>query len=344
MNKKILFDKINSYLLNKTVSDQNNYKFIKLIYDLNSYCFAFVQYKNNKLSVNLYGGTNSEQGQKFGLILKNKISSILNKINGKFHFFISLNDGINYPENISNYIKKHIIMLSAYSIIGREEIEFLIPDLYILTDNHRVGLIRSYKNNIPFFKRIPIAKFRGSQTGGLYNMEAVIANNLPRLKGAHMSLDYPFLLDIRFINSYNIQNTDGDKYINYMNNKFGPPFPLEPMENFNRNRYLLCFDGNESPPFARPEIIMISGSVPLFQTKFIKYWSIFLKDGINYIKINDDLTNLIDVIHYLNNNNKIALKIANNARQLALDVITPSFQDEYLIHILNSISNYINKK
>jgi hypothetical protein len=235
-------------------------------------------------------------------------------------------------------------MLSAYSTLERNEIEFLIPDLYILSNNHRIGFIRSYRNNIPFFKRLPIAKFRGSQTGGLYNMNAVLKNDLPRLKGAHMSLDYSSLLDIRFINSYDIQNTDGEKYIDYMNNKFGSPSALEPMENFNRNRYLLCFDGNESPPFARPEIIMISGSVPLFQTNYIKYWSIFLEDYVNYIKINDDLSNLIDVINYLNNNKEIALKIANNARQLALDVITPSFQDEYLIHILNSISNYINKK
>jgi hypothetical protein len=171
-------------------------------------------------------------------------------------------------------------------------------------------------------------------------MKEVSLNKIPRLKAAHLSLKYPDLLDVRFIYSYNTQSNGGQIYIDYMMKTFGPPAEAEHMKNFNKFRYLLCFDGNNAPPYERPETIMISGSVPLYQTNYEKYWSFLLSDGINYIKINDDLSNLITVIKDLNANPERALKIAEEARKLAKEVLMPDFFESYLIEVINKVSYF----
>jgi len=341
MNKKdILFHRINQYCRNKSISKEHNEEFIKLISN-SPFCIAYIQViKDKKIHIDLYGNI-STQGLIFKEVIKKKINSISCFITGELYFFMSFNDGINYPIKIYDYIKNHIIMLSPYSKTGREEIECLIPDLFIIQENNKQVFLRTLNTIIPIKDKIPIAKFRGSQTGGFYNMNSVKTNNLPRLKGIHLALEYPTLLDIKFINSYDIQNTGGQEYIDYMTNKFGNPAKFEPMYEFNKNRYLICFDGNEAPPYFRSEAIMVSGSVPLIQTNYIKYWSIFLEDGINYIKIKDDLSNLIDTVNYLNDNIEIAEEIAKNAKDLAKELLMPDFIDEYFLYVFNSITDLI---
>jgi hypothetical protein len=250
-----------------------------------------------------------------------------------------LNDGVQFPQKIADFIKKHIIFVGCYSPIG-DDFVILIPDMYMLMPVHEKEYYEVSKNIIPFNSKIPVAKFRGSQTGPgvFYNMTVVQNMTRPRLKAAHISLEYPNLLDVRFIDSYNVQNIGGEEYVNYMNSKFGPVAPREKMKDFNKNMYLLCFDGNHAPPFARPEMIMASGSVPIFQTNYNKYWSFLLEDKKNYIKIKDDLSDLVDTVNYLNNNKPVAETIANNAKELATNIINYDFIHEYFVEVLNLIS------
>jgi hypothetical protein len=284
------------------------------------------------------------QANVFMETIKNTIHRLKDKIKGNFYFFTgNLNDGIDYPDYILEYIKKHIIFLGCFSKKGRDDVEILIPDYYLLTDGFKNDYIKTYLSYIPFYDRIPIAKFRGSQTGGLYNMEEVKKMTNPRLKAVHMSLKNPELLDIRFINSYNIQNTGGEEYIQYMTNTFGPVNRYEPMENFNKNRYLLCFDGNHATPLARPETIMCSGSVPIFQTNYIKYWSAFLKEDENCVRIKDDLSDLLETVQFLNKNPTLSENIATNARKLAEEVMAPEFWLEYITYIFNTLHFKINE-
>ena len=333
--ESILLQKVKDNLSKKQISSKYNQQFIHMIKNSN-FCFGYIVMDDNKnVDCHLYGNI-SNQAKDFRNIIMSIIHQFKNQIKVKLNFFMQFEDGLDYSDDILEFIKKHIILLSPYSKIGREDLEILIPDMYMMLQKNRNDFYATMNNNIPFQQRIPIAKFRGSQTGGVYNMEEVRKMNLPRLKANHLSKQFPQLLDSKLI-SYDCQNTGGQEYINYMNKTFGPPAPKEPMSSFNHYRYLLCFDGNQAPPFARPETIMISHSVPFFQTEYIKYWSCFLKDHENYIFIKKDLSNLISSIQEMNQNYECSLKIANKARELAEKIMLPSFQDSYFINVLNQI-------
>ena len=332
--ENILLQKVVYNISKKQFSLEHNQHFITLIQNT-LFCFANIIMDDHKnVSCHLYGRV-SNQAKDFGNIMVSKINSLKSHLSGKLNFFMQFEDGMDYPSDIIEYIKKHIIFVNSCSKLGREDIEILIPDYYLLQQKTRDTIRSTLNNNIPFHKRIPIAKFRGSQTGGLYNMEQVRKMNLPRLKASHLSKQFPQYLDSKLF-SYNCQNTGGQEYINYMNSTFGPPATKEPMENFNKYRYLLSMDGNTAT-YSRPEIIMFSGSVLFLQTEYIKYWSCFLQDGYNCILIKEDLSNLIPKIKEMNENYEQSLQIANNAKELAQQVIHPYFQDYYFIKVLNLI-------
>jgi len=338
---RFLISKINNQLNKKDISLNNNQIFIKLLNNCSNIFFsiAFVEIDENlNIKITLIG-CNSNQANIFIKTLEKKILKILLDfyLTNSFQFFVTLNDGINFDLEIKNYIKKHIILLGAYSLIGEEDLIIIIPDFCLLEEDNFQILNKVKKNQILFDKKQSIAKFRGSQTGGEYNLNEIIKKTIPRLKGCFLSLENPLLLDIRFINSYDIQNTGGLDYINFMNKTFGAVKHFESLDSFNYFKYLICFDGNSAPPFLRPESIMSSGSVPIFQTNYNKYWSEFLKENVNYIKIKDDLSDLLDKIIFLNKNPLMAENIAKNALYLSKNLINEEFCQLYLKNIITLI-------
>ncbi|MDP3371777.1 MAG: glycosyl transferase family 90 [Candidatus Paracaedibacteraceae bacterium] len=345
--QQTLITRIEKSFAHKKISKEYNDQFEQILktQPIGDISFARVTMtKEKKLRVNLINKNPSEQESVFSSVVSDFIKKNISKINGPFDFFIHLDNGIQYEDTIISFIKNHIILLNPYSISGREGMETLIPDYYILQKGFRKNFINAYKNTIPFLERTPTAKFRGSQTGGAYTMDAVKKMEFPRLKGAHLSLKYPDLLDIRFINTYSLQSDNSAEYINYMTKTFGLPAGYEDMKDQNKFRYLICFDGNHAPPFARPETIMASGSVPLFQTKYENFWISLLIDGVNYMKINNDLSNLVDTVRDLNAHPEYAQKIAGDARKLAEEVLMPEFMDRYLITVLNKVSDFQKNK
>jgi hypothetical protein len=50
------------------------------------------------------------------------------------------------------------------------------------------------------------------------------------------------------------------------------------------------------------------------------------------------LSDLVDTVNYLNNNNQVAETIANNAKELATNIINYDFIHEYFVEVLNLIS------
>jgi hypothetical protein len=342
--KETIFDNVIETLSKKKLSNTNNELFIDMIKNTN-FCFCHLIIQDNLVVSKLYGNNLNQQGIIFQNILERKIKELIlfYKLNlNNINFFSCFTDGLNFPINIKEFMVENILFINCYTDLSNSYEIILIPDFYLMENKFKKDYIESSNNNIPFFKRKPIAIFRGSQTGGIYNMQAIHKMELPRLKGVFMSRDNPQLLDIKFINSYKIQS-NCEKYSKYMNKMFGPPASYEKMKDLNNNRFLLCFDGNHAPPFARPEIIMVSGSVPLFQTNYQKYWSCLLKDEINYIKINDDLLNLIPKIEFLKEHPNKAKKIADNAKELANKILNFNFQDEYIVFILKKINDKNNQ-
>jgi hypothetical protein len=291
--------------------------------------------RDKKITTTRYGKPITDEYER---ILINQIKKLNVSLINPMRFFVLYTDGIEYPEEVIDLIEKHIVLLGCYSLPGHLYHELMIPDFNLLAQRDIYQKVA--KIVTPFSERIPIAKFRGAQTGGMYNMEAVRSLTLPRLRARHLAKAHPDCLDVHFTLTYQIQNNGGEEYVRYMKETFGSNAAYERMDTLTSHRYLLSFDGNGAT-YARQEMIMASGSVPLFQTRFVKYWSHFLEDGENYIHINDDLSNLVETVQNLNENPKMAEEIASNARSLANEVLSPEFQDEYLSYILESISHKI---
>lgn len=270
-------------------------------------------------------------------ILLHRISMLIQHLDKSkiISFFLSLADGIHFPDEINKMIdNQEVIMLYCCDYLTSNRPLILVPDPYMLCDSKRLYCHQSSQFNLPFHERKNLAVFRGAQTGGGFCMQSVKEMKIPRLIGMHKMLERPDLLDIR-MNSYTCQSDDAE-YAEYMTKTFGPPGTFQHVTETATNKYFLSFDGNYVA-FSRPEIAMASGSVPLIQTRYKKYWSRFLVDGVNYMHIKDDLSNLIEVVEFLNCNPEKAEEIAKNARETYIKYIRPEFADALLVNVLNLI-------
>ncbi len=247
-------------------------------------------------------------------------------------FFFIADDAIDYENTsveILDFINNKIILLSNDTRIGELQISVLIPDYYIcdLTDfNNTINSLK--ENNTAFKNRKPLAKFIGNQTGGMYNANTI--NTIPRLIAIHIGKNNKQLLDIKF-NNYNCQSTP--EFANYMKKTFGKEAPYEPMKALCNYKFLLSFDGNGSA-WKRPEIIMHSKSIPLFQTRYEKFWTCCLVSGVNYIKINDDVSNLVSTVKHLKSNPELELSISEKAQNLATQILIPDFIKLYFTELV----------
>lgn len=322
----------------KTVSDEKNDEFMRLCYDHRLNFFKFT-YKASEKNLNFcLSGELKEHELNIANCVNHAFQRISTRLKSDIVFFFNANDGTIFPDPIQKLIDHHILLINSCALLLDNNPRILVVDPYMLSDNKIIYNECVYLKGLqtPFNKRINKADFCGSQTGGDYNMNSVHELKIPRLKAIHLKLHYPDLLDIKF-NNYSCQSDNSPEYLEYMNKTFGPACPFESIIMSLKNKYLLSFDGN-FVAFSRPELIMASGSVPLIQTRYRKYWSRFLVDGENYIHIKDDLSNLISTIEYLNANPDIAERIATNARETYEKYIAFEFADELFIHVLNAMS------
>lgn len=264
-----------------------------------------------------------------------KFTNIFNKIhvNKNFDIFISLFDGFQLNKQIVTYVNTHIYLLVSELHINSNIKAIIIPDLYVLEgiDDDK-NMFDKNVDVLPFHVRRNIAKFIGAATGHKFTYEN--KENVPRFKACYLSIQHPQLLDCKF-----------SKYVNatFLKDIFGDPAPIEGHNKMSDYKYLLSFDGNVSS-WKRPESILHSYSVPFFQTKYNKFYSELLvpfpEENANYVKIENDLSNLIEMVEYFNNNQDKAQEIANNAKNLANSILTDEFIFEFLENKLNYISDY----
>lgn len=336
--QQLLIDRMKESIRSKTTSASYGDEFVNLLKEADLGGTAILRFtvnQNGICSTNLvYGPSNITRIPYVKSRLRQHIKGTKN-----VDFFVSLQDGNFFTDTIKNFVKEHIIFLSCEDQIG-EELSTIIPDFYIANTDQfgeKIKSIRKKRIFTPFLKRITLAKFIGAQTGGIYSLENI--NEIPRLKAFHLARSYPQFLKIDFT-SYTCQAAN-QEYIDYMYHTFGPPAKAEPQIRLLDYRYLLCFDGNTSA-WERPEIIMHSGSVPLFQTRFEKFWTLLLEDGVNYLKIENDLSNLIDIVKLLNDHPEYAQKVAKEAQSLAEDVLTPSFINTFFSELFKEVASLQN--
>ena len=199
----------------------------------------------------------------------------------------------------------------------------LVPDHYILDPWFFNIIIPKICNvDIKFNDKLPICFFRGAYTGHRILENDILMNK--RIKCAMKFKDNPFF-DIKLNECDNFPKEDlKTKYNLDLVNRVDP-------SEYCRYKYCLSIDGYVSA-WRRPVEIMYARSVLLMQHSFKQYFYDRLIDGHNYIRINDDFSNLDEKVDFLIKNEDIAKQIAKHGYDLALEI----FNQNALINTLKS--------
>jgi beta-1,4-mannosyl-glycoprotein beta-1,4-N-acetylglucosaminyltransferase len=81
-----------------------------------------------------------------------------------------------------------------------------------------------------------------------------------------------------------------------------------------------------------------SGCVPFLISNGTCWFSSLIKPYVHYIPINYDLSNLIEQIEYVKNNDTIAEQIAKNALQFSKEYFSSEYQKKYLLENINKFT------
>lgn len=190
---------------------------------------------------------------------------------------------------------------------------FLPLDDYFFTN----GVLNTFKQYwIKWEDRKGIALWRGGCSG--------LGNDSVRIRTVKTLIDYPYA-DVK-LNKYWYEN----KNIPY--NYFADKVDLK--EFFN-NKIFLIIDGNIIA--SNHMWGFATGCVPFLISNAKCWFSEFLKPFVNYIPIKYDLSDLIEKIEWVRNNDELAEKISKNALEFVDDIFSSDFQHAYLRVSINNI-------
>lgn len=178
--------------------------------------------------------------------------------------------------------------------------------------------------------------WRGSLTGFSNNK---IKN--PRLKLCQMSLDYPDIINAGLTKggSFKGRKEINSPYIKFVNKQELDKFQKEYL-NWQKQvqyKYIINIEGNVSA--FRGSFLFSLESVVLWvnPTKHYLWFEKYLENYENCIFIKRDLSNLLEVINWLQNNDNKARKIAERGKKLYDTLLTKEAIDKYSTFILNSL-------
>lgn len=188
---------------------------------------------------------------------------------------------------------------------------YLVPDFEFFLSN---GYQKLRNTPLPEWdNRSPLAYFRGTDTGVFAHRNISTAQ---RVKLCIMAKEYPEFVDAK------ITATQHDESYLNIYSSLGILADRAPPERIFDYKYNIDVDGNTNS-WIGLQTKLLSGGVVLKVDSLENYEQWFyrkLQPWINFVPIKHDLSNLIEVIDYLNGNESHAREIAKNGRQLILDM------------------------
>lgn len=223
----------------------------------------------------------------------------------------------------------------AFAFSKREgESKILMPDFEILCSGQRfMKFLLDLSSQFTWKQKEDIAFFRGASTGN-YSPKAPFFNNT-RARLVFFSYYNPEFVNARFSVVY--QKELGAKL-----RAFGIPINKASIPEHYTYKYLMDVDGNTST-FARCRWILASNSVLLKVKSENRQWYYkALKTGENYIEIEEDLANLIEVISYLRENDAEAYAIAMKGQTLAKKIFSPAMRDKFILTLIHRYAKLVD--
>jgi hypothetical protein len=149
-------------------------------------------------------------------------------------------------------------------------------------------------------------------------------------------------VDARFTD-HKLQTTEsesGKAYINFMNQTFGndPSKFFIRFEDQVHYKYIVSLDGNISA-WERVVFALNMGSVLLYHTYFVQFFTPYLKENVHYIGIRSDMSDLKEKIDYLRSHPDKSKEIIHNAQNFASKNISTDMFIRYYVEVCKSIAN-----
>ncbi len=211
----------------------------------------------------------------------------------------------------------------------------VMPDWYALNDHYpdKASILNGRRRMLKNWKgKSRILFFRGSDSG-VFNRSDWRNHARPKLVA--LSLQYPNLIDAKF--SY-LMAYEVDSSIRDQMKKEGMVARHVPIRHFPQYRYLMDVDGHTANT-PRTALLLYSGSVLFKQITNNALWFYKkLKPYVNFIPVAEDLSDIFTQIEWAKNHDAECKKIAENAYQLAEEVLRPECSYLYLYRLLEAYS------
>ena len=219
--------------------------------------------------------------------------------------------------NLNNKI--FILGVLSQTITQEKDINYLYLPLDDLFFEKGIEYFFPHNKLLPWTQRSSKLCWRGGCSGSN-------GNNSLRVRFVKTLFSYPECENIRLSNWWsenkNIQNEFFSERIHFTE--------------FLQYKIFFIIDGNVIA--SNHMWGFASGCVPFLISNGICWFTNYIKPFIHYIPINHDLSNLIEQIEFIKNNNNIDEQIAKNALEFSRIYFSSEFQKEYLI---NSFKKFI---
>ena len=244
---------------------------------------------------------------------------LLLKSNNKETLCIIPLSNSNYVSNLFEFIKKAQMenKILIIGILGQKTEYSCINYLYLPFDDTFFKRKISFNlHNISWEDRKSTIFWRGSCN----NPQNLFSVRVKMVKKLFNYLDS----DVKFINYQNqfILKNYFDEKVHY--------------SEFFKYKIIIIVDGDSTP--SNYMWAFSTGCVPIIISNVTHWFYLYLQPYVHYVPVNYDLSNLIEIINWIRNNDIYAQQIAKNALFLSKQIFDPEFQKNY---VKNSIENII---
>lgn len=230
-----------------------------------------------------------------------------------------------------------------------EREKFLFPDIIMLRHDWKNLIPKVNETNITHSWESKKEKifWRGwpSGSGNNKGSEHLKLDKMPRISLVMLSALYPDFIDAKFTipNESPFRSISKD-FINLIDLIFTDNSKIFSIEDHLNYKYLISVDGSTCA-WKRVPWIMLSNSVLLKQeTSKIEWFYPALEPYINYIPINERLTDIFTQLEWIKTHDKQAKQISLNAQNFIKNNLMPDDIDAHMVITLNEYSNLQKKQ
>lgn len=208
------------------------------------------------------------------------------------------------------------------------QVNIAIPDFYALNGYQNLDQqMEKGSSKWPWHKKRAIAFWRGSTTGGVYDLTNW--RNFPRSKLVFLSQQYPSIIDAKFTNFY-----QGAEHNPEMLNMPGIRGHFVSPSDSLKYKYLVDVDGNTCA-WDRLYWSLLSNSVVFKQKSTEREWYYsILKPYEHFIPIASDCSDLPMKIEWAKSHDAEARQISENATNFVRQNLNKNAIHQYFYHVL----------